>query len=64
MTNENPFQCIECKHYIGREPGPVGYVHNCKAFKVIPDDILFGDFIHTKPFPGDNGILFEPIDGA
>ena len=35
----------------------------CKAFPdKIPDIILFSKFDHTKPFNGDNGIQFEPID--
>ena len=34
----------------------------CKAFpKRIPEDILVGRNDHSKPFPGDNGIRFEPI---
>ena len=35
----------------------------CKAFpKRIPDAILEGKNQHINPFPGDDGILFEPID--
>jgi len=34
----------------------------CKAFsKGIPDEIWLGDNDHTKPYPGDNGIIFERI---
>jgi len=34
----------------------------CDAFpRIIPTDILFGGFDHTRPFPGDHGIQFEPI---
>lgn len=33
---------------------------SCEAFKEIPTEILNNSFIHTKPFPGDNGILFNP----
>ena len=33
----------------------------CEAFPDgIPKEIAFGDWDHTKPFPGDKGILFEP----
>jgi hypothetical protein len=35
----------------------------CEAFPdKIPTEILTGDFVHTKPYPGDNGIQFMPID--
>jgi len=47
-------QCISCKHYWG--------VGKCSAFEEqIPDEILRGDFNHTKPYEGDHGIQFEPI---
>ena len=47
--------CNECKHFHR------GTAH-CDAFpKRIPKDILCGGD-HTKPYPGDNGITFEPID--
>ena len=33
----------------------------CDAFPDgIPDEIAYGDNPHTSPFPGDNGIQFEP----
>jgi len=49
-------QCALCKHL---QPN-----RKCKAFtKKIPDEIfLTGEYDHSKPFPGDNGILFEPIN--
>jgi hypothetical protein len=50
-------QCIDlCSKYKGN--------NKCEAFKdaVIPDDILMGKFDHTKPYPGDNGICFSPIN--
>jgi len=37
--------------------------YSCEAFAVIPDDILFNRHDHSKPYPGDNGILFELKDG-
>jgi hypothetical protein len=44
--------CYFCKHTTGDR--------KCKPFARIPDDIWFGKHDHTKPYPGDNGILFEP----
>ncbi len=33
--------------------------YRCEAFpKGIPGEILKGDFIHVKPYPGDNGKQF------
>ena len=51
-------QCSECKHYlIG-----TGF---CKAFQDdegIPDEVFSGKHDHTKPFPGDRGIRYEPTE--
>jgi len=48
-------QCIGCKHYLmGGE---------CEAFPgKIPYKIISGRFVHTKPFAGDHGIMYEPIE--
>lgn len=48
--------CGLCKHLI------LDKERSCKAFpNGIPNLILNGKNDHKKPFPGDNGILFEPI---
>tara|TARA_R110002096_G_scaffold275446_3_gene469203 strand:+ start:3286 stop:3462 length:177 start_codon:yes stop_codon:yes gene_type:complete len=50
-------QCPVCIHYIKDL--------KCKAFPDgIPKKILIGEHDHTKPFKGDNGIQFEPIEEA
>ena len=50
--------CTMCKRF--RSDGANVW---CKAFpKGIPDKILTGEHDHTKPFKGDNGILFEPLE--
>ena len=49
-----PVQCAECKHYTG--------LLTCKAFpKGIPRPVLTGKHDHREPYPGDNGIRFEPV---
>jgi len=49
--------CVKCHRLKSAD-----LIFICKAFPVgIPDKILTGERDHTKPFPGDNGILFEPI---
>lgn len=45
--------CNQCKNYIDDL--------KCKAFTLIPDEILVGDNDHSKPLPGQrNKITFEP----
>lgn len=47
-------QCIGCKHYTMSA--------TCEAFPdKIPHEIFSGQFVHTKPYPGDHGILYDPI---
>jgi len=52
--------CVDCKHMRGctEEAGLL-----CDAFpEGIPDEILLCKFDHHKPYRGDHGIQFEPID--
>ena len=44
-------QCLSCKHYQDNR--------KCAAFDWIPGDILIGKHDHTKPYPGDNEIMYE-----
>ena len=48
--------CSFCRHWQLR--------HKCAAFEVIPEEIWLGKNDHRQPYPGDNGIQFEPIDAA
>lgn len=51
-------QCILCKNYLG--------FRSCFAYpddNSIPIEIYTGEHDHTEPFPKDQGIRFEPLDG-
>jgi antitoxin component HigA of HigAB toxin-antitoxin module len=53
-------QCSRCKHHIVSKPGELP---NCKAFPTqIPLSLLRNQHDHRKPYPGDHGIRFEPIE--
>lgn len=53
-----------CRHFTGvkldgQEESTERVV--CEAFPDgIPDEIAYGENLHTSPFPGDNGIQYEP----
>lgn len=49
--------CWKCKHLdVTKER------KGCPAFpNGIPLEIWMGDNPHTEPYPGDNGIRFEPL---
>lgn len=64
-------KCMSCKHFRGITDD---YTMICDAFPepvereedwtllAIPESILNERFDHTKPYPGDHGIRFEPCD--
>ncbi|MBP9890050.1 MAG: hypothetical protein KBF93_27370 [Leptospiraceae bacterium] len=53
-----PYPCVNCIHYDKVE----GW-YNCQAFpNGIPEKIYINENDHTSPYPGDNGIQYEPIE--
>lgn len=51
--------CLKCRHY---HKGEAQEGFTCTAFPDgIPDAIYEGENNHTRPYPGDNGIQFEPL---
>ena len=56
MTSVAPPICIGCRHLVGNLMEP-----HCSAFpEGVPWDVLLSKVDHRQPFPGDNGIQFEP----
>ena len=56
---QQPPICYNCTRRITTDPSP--FV--CSAFPAgIPAAILENKADHRQPFPGDNGIRFDPID--
>ena len=54
-------RCEKCRHLLSGEKGEAGY--KCKAYPGgIPVEIRSGYVVHNKPFKGDNGIMFEPME--
>lgn len=59
MTTPTMPQCYKCRRLF--DTADDQWIA-CGAFPDgIPDEIADGEHDHTKPFPGDNGILFEPL---
>ena len=51
--------CLRCKHFNDDERFACGAFPNG-----IPEAIVLSEHDHRKPYPGDNGIRFEPIAKA
>lgn len=53
--------CQSCRHYAQDSSGEL---LTCEAFpEGIPEPILSGELDHRRPFPGDQGIRYEPVRG-
>lgn len=53
-------KCMECLHWL---INAITTIPICDAFlEGIPEEIFYNNADHTIPFPGDNGIRFEPIE--
>lgn len=51
-------QCWRCKHFDADDK-------TCLAFPDgVPMVVLLGDVDHRLPFPGDNGVQFEPKEDS
>ena len=50
-------QCASCKHMHFDGKAMTG---ECDAFKFIPNVMIGLDHDHRQPYPGDNGIRWEP----
>lgn len=57
MTLRKAPMCVKCSRWHKDDPLPT-----CDAFPAgIPTAIFYGDRLHNRAYPGDNGIRFEAI---
>ena len=60
--------CNNCKHLYAEDKEKMNLYRTVKQFrcdafpKGIPYDVLMWKHDHRKPYKGDNGIRFEPIE--
>ena len=58
VGNPSDLVVSQCTFCANRSPDGT----RCKAFpRGIPADILYNRHDHTAPFPGDNGVLYQPV---
>lgn len=60
MTSIVP-QCFNCSEFQSVLHNEAGRTYHCTAFPDgdgIPDEILFNEVSHKRPYPGDHGITF------
>lgn len=58
VTEESTVVASQCRGCIHAEDP-----YHCPAFapdKLIPFDIVFNDFDHRNPYPGDHGVRWTP----
>lgn len=60
MTGRAPV-CLNCKHW--HQDNEEAFT--CDAFPGgIPEPIYMAENDHSRPYPGDHGIQFEPMEAA
>lgn len=66
MTSRTTSQCILCAHWtspLARDVDEAEPTQICTAFPGgIPDEIWWNRADHRKPFAGDGGIRWAPVD--
>lgn len=61
---EDRTQCLSCVHWLTPPRGPYDPLRprTCEAFpEAIPRAIYEGMADHRRPYPGDGGVMWEPL---